>query len=174
MLDWSSNRNHRRSTSCGMHFLNGSFIYGSSRNQKVVSLSSCESELHSMVSCMSDAIFIRACCEFLLGEDVKQVQYLTVQVQGSWHVDKEQAASDICQGRVCGSKNVLKMDLQICVRCQLLRMCQTLQQRSLHAPGSSISCMKLDLYTSPHLRMLVRRSQQDTKPKLVDQRRSER
>ena len=73
--DWSSNRNHRRSTSCGMHFLNGSFIYGSSRNQKVVSLSSCESELHSMVSCMSDAIFIRACCEFLLGEDVKQVQY---------------------------------------------------------------------------------------------------
>ena len=31
--DWSSNRAHRRSTSCGMHFLNNSFVYGSSRSQ---------------------------------------------------------------------------------------------------------------------------------------------
>eukprot|EP00435_Cladocopium_sp_Y103_P063813 s2135_g25.t1 len=73
--DWISNRSHRRSTSCGMHFWNGSFCYGSSRNQKVVSLSSCESELHSMVSCMSDASFIRACCEFILNEHIQQVQY---------------------------------------------------------------------------------------------------
>ena len=28
--DWSSNRSHRKSTSCGMHFVNGSFVYGSS------------------------------------------------------------------------------------------------------------------------------------------------
>eukprot|EP00435_Cladocopium_sp_Y103_P000224 s2640_g1.t1 len=55
--------------------LNGSFAYGSSRSQKVVSLSSCESELHSMVSCVSFAVFIKVCCEFILNEEVKQVEY---------------------------------------------------------------------------------------------------
>ena len=73
--DWSSNRNHRRSTSCGMHFLSSSFAYGSSRSQKVVSLSSCESELHSMVSSMCDGIFIKACAEFILAEEVEHIQY---------------------------------------------------------------------------------------------------
>ena len=43
--DWSSNQKHRRSTSCGIHLVCGAFAYGSSRTQKVVSLSSCESEL---------------------------------------------------------------------------------------------------------------------------------
>ena len=62
--DWSSNKSHRRSTSCGMHMINGAFMYGSSRSQKVVSLSSCESELHALVSCACDGIFIKACAEF--------------------------------------------------------------------------------------------------------------
>ena len=37
--DWSSNRVHRRSTSCGIHLLNGQAVYGSSRTQRVISLS---------------------------------------------------------------------------------------------------------------------------------------
>ena len=41
--DWSSNRLHRRSI--GVHLLNGAFMYGSSRGQKTISFSSCESEL---------------------------------------------------------------------------------------------------------------------------------
>ena len=41
--DWSSNQVHRRSTSSGVHLLNGAFLFGSSRTQRVVSLSSCES-----------------------------------------------------------------------------------------------------------------------------------
>jgi hypothetical protein len=64
--DWSLNRDHRRSTSCGMHFLNSSFAYGSSRSQKVVSLSSCENELHSIVSSLFDGMFIKTCAEFIL------------------------------------------------------------------------------------------------------------
>ena len=56
--DWSSNQTHRRSTSCGVHMLNGSFLFASSRSQRVVSLSSCEAELHSMVSALSDGIFL--------------------------------------------------------------------------------------------------------------------
>ena len=73
--DWMGNRAHRRSTSCGIHLLNGNFLYGSSRTQKVISLSSCESELHSIVSSMSDAIFIKRCLQFMLQTNVLQVQY---------------------------------------------------------------------------------------------------
>ena len=73
--DWAGNRARRKSTSCGIHYLNGKSLYGSSRTQKVVSLSSCESELHSIVSAMSDAIFVRRCLEFLLETLVLQVHY---------------------------------------------------------------------------------------------------
>ena len=73
--DWSANRSHRRSTSCGMHFLNNSFLYGSSRTQKTISLSSCESELHSLVSSMCDGLFIIACAQFVLGESIHHVQF---------------------------------------------------------------------------------------------------
>ena len=73
--DWSSNKDHRKSTSCGMHYLNTAFVYGSSRSQKTISLSSCESELHSIVSAMCDGIFIVACAQFVLGEEIKHVHY---------------------------------------------------------------------------------------------------
>ena len=73
--DWAGNKAHRKSTSCGMHFLNGNFLYGSSRTQRVVSLSSCESELHSIVSAMSDAFFVRRCIEFVLQTTIMQVHY---------------------------------------------------------------------------------------------------
>ena len=41
----------------------------------MVSLSSCESELHSIVSAMSDAIFVRRCIEFVLQTTIMQVHY---------------------------------------------------------------------------------------------------
>jgi hypothetical protein len=47
--DWSGHRSHRRSTSAALHFLNGNLLFGASRTQKVVSLSSAEAELHSLV-----------------------------------------------------------------------------------------------------------------------------
>ena len=64
--DRSSNQAHRKSTSCGIHFINGSLVLGPSRTQKAVSLSSAESELHSMVSGCSDGMFIRVCLKFLV------------------------------------------------------------------------------------------------------------
>ena len=72
--DWSRNKSHRRSTSCGVHMLNCTSC-GSSRSQKVISLSSCESELHSLVSCACDGIFIRACIEFALGCEMRHVVF---------------------------------------------------------------------------------------------------
>ena len=69
--DWSGNKQHRRSTSCGVHTLNGEFLFASSRTQRVVSLSSCESELHSMISALCDGIYLRRCIEFLTGCQVE-------------------------------------------------------------------------------------------------------
>ena len=56
--EWSANKRHRKSTSCAVHMVNGNVAYASSRTQRVVSLSSAESELHSMVSGCSDAIHL--------------------------------------------------------------------------------------------------------------------
>eukprot|EP00435_Cladocopium_sp_Y103_P028972 s2794_g7.t1 len=73
--DWSSNQSHRRSTSCGVHLLNGYFLFASSRTQRVVSLSSCESELHAMISTLSDGIFLKRCVQFICGGEVKHVMF---------------------------------------------------------------------------------------------------
>ena len=73
--DWSSNQVPRRSTSCGVHLLNGSFLFGSSRTQHVVSLSSCESELHAMISTLSDGIFLRRCLEFVFNAEVEHTMF---------------------------------------------------------------------------------------------------
>ena len=58
-----------------MHLLNGAFLFGSSRTQRVVSLSSCESELHAMISTLSDGIFLRRCLEFIFNVQVEHVMF---------------------------------------------------------------------------------------------------
>ena len=61
--DWQGS--FGESTSCAIHFVNGNAIHFTSRSQKVVSLSSTESEWYSACSGVSDALFIKYCCEFL-------------------------------------------------------------------------------------------------------------
>ena len=68
--DWSSNKEHRRSTSAGIHMINGNYVFGSSRTQRTVSLSSCEAELHAMVSTLADGIYIKRCLSFLTRAEV--------------------------------------------------------------------------------------------------------
>ena len=68
--DWSGSRGHRRSTSAGVHAINGLIVFASSRGQKVVSLSSSESELHALVSGACDGIFIKSTMVFLVNEEV--------------------------------------------------------------------------------------------------------
>ena len=62
--DWSANQTDRRSTGCGVHLLNGSCLFGSSRTQRVVTSSSCESERHAMISILSDGICLKRCLAF--------------------------------------------------------------------------------------------------------------
>ena len=71
--DWSGNKAHRRSTSGGIHVLNGCVIFSSSRGQKVVSLSSSESELNALTSGACDGVYIKNTLEFLTNEEVKHV-----------------------------------------------------------------------------------------------------
>ena len=71
--DWSGNRATRRSTSSSIHGLNGIVIYNTSRGQKVVSLSSAESELHALVAGACDGICIKHALEFLTGDSVHHV-----------------------------------------------------------------------------------------------------
>ena len=71
--DWSGNRATRKSTSSSVHALNGMIIYSTSRGQKVVSLSSAESELHALVAGACDGICFKHVIEFLTGEQVQHV-----------------------------------------------------------------------------------------------------
>jgi len=89
--DWSWDKDHRKSTSCGMHYLNNAFVFGSSRSQRTISLSSCEPELHSIVSAMCDGIFIVACAQFIFETTVKHVH----------HTDSS-SARQIASGEGCG------------------------------------------------------------------------
>ena len=64
--DWPGHKSHRRSTSASLHFLNDNLLFGASTTQKVVSLSSAEAELHSLVGSCADGIYLRGCLEFFL------------------------------------------------------------------------------------------------------------
>ena len=74
--DWSGNKSSRRSTSSGVHAVNGVVVFHSCRGQKIVSLSSAESELHALVSGASDSFFLRRCLEFLTGEEIHEVCWI--------------------------------------------------------------------------------------------------
>ena len=62
--DWAADRNTKRSVSGSAIFYGGCLVYSSSRTQKIVSLSSAESETYAAASAVMDAILIRTilCC----------------------------------------------------------------------------------------------------------------
>ena len=63
-------------------------MFASSRTQRVVSLSSCEAELHSMISCLCDGIFLRRCLQFLEGAVVDH--YLLVHSSSARQIAQRQ------------------------------------------------------------------------------------
>ena len=74
--DWSGDRQSRRSTTSSVIAFNGHVLATSSRTQKTVSLSSCESEFNSYVSGMVDFIYVNNAIEFLLGASVLRFTYI--------------------------------------------------------------------------------------------------
>ena len=94
--DWSSDKRHRRSTSAGVHMLCGNFVYASSRTQQVISLSRFQ---HFVMGYSSDVVQslledapLNMCCS------------LTLQVRGSWLLDRASDVSSIWMPRCFGFK----------------------------------------------------------------------
>ena len=113
---WSANKTTRRSTSCGVHYPNNCCMYASSRSQEVVSLSSSESELRSLISCACDSLFIKACTMSVLDDQLEHIIY----------TDSSSARQLACRqgsGKVrhlsrnlCESKRRRQMEASNCVR----------------------------------------------------------
>ena len=74
--DWAADRNTRRSVSGSAIFYGGCLVYSSSRTQKIVSLSSAESETYAAASAVMDAILIRTILCWLLQVRILMYLYL--------------------------------------------------------------------------------------------------
>ena len=74
--DWAADRNTRRSVSGSGIFFGGCLIYSSSRTQKIVSLSSAESETYAAASAVMDAILIRTILCWVLQIRILMYLYL--------------------------------------------------------------------------------------------------
>ena len=71
--DWSGSQFSRRSMSGAVFYLDGAAIFSTCRGQKVVSLSSCESEWYAAVSASCDLLFIKQCLEAILPDPIQAV-----------------------------------------------------------------------------------------------------
>ena len=74
--DWASDRDTRRSVSGSAIFFGGCLVYSSSRTQKIVSLSSAESETYAAASAVMDAILIRAIISWVLQSTILMCLYI--------------------------------------------------------------------------------------------------
>ena len=74
--DWAADRNTRRSVSGSAIFYGGCLVYSSSRTQKIVSLSSAESETYAAASAVMDAILIRTILCWVLQVRILMYLYL--------------------------------------------------------------------------------------------------
>ena len=74
--DWSADRQTRRSISSAVLAFNGHVLATSSRTQKSVSLSSCESEYGAYVSGLCDLIYVSNAIEFCLGKPILRCTYI--------------------------------------------------------------------------------------------------
>ncbi|CAE7512900.1 unnamed protein product [Symbiodinium natans] len=67
--DWSGNKKHRRSIGSASYTFDGACVYHSCRTQKVVSLSSMESEWYAAISSTCQGVYLQAVIRFLTCED---------------------------------------------------------------------------------------------------------
>ncbi len=67
--DWQGS--FGKSTSCAIYFANGNAVHFTCKSQKVVSLSSTESEWYAACAGVSDCMFIKCCCDFIISSSSK-------------------------------------------------------------------------------------------------------
>eukprot|EP00438_Fugacium_kawagutii_P026160 Skav230005 [mRNA] locus=scaffold5058:3896:10669:+ [translate_table: standard] len=74
--DWAADKEERRSISGCAVFIGGNLIHFSSKTQKVVSLSSAESETYAAAGATMDGVFLKGVMEFISGEPADLRLYL--------------------------------------------------------------------------------------------------
>ena len=67
--DWQGS--FGKSTSCAIYFVNGNAVHVTCRSQKVVSVSSTESEWYAACAGVADCMFIKCCCDFIISSSSK-------------------------------------------------------------------------------------------------------
>ena len=82
--DWSGSKT-RRSTSAAVHAINGVIVHSTSRTQKMVSLSSAESELHALVAGACDGICLWYSLEFLTDQKVQHICWIAILQDAKLH-----------------------------------------------------------------------------------------
>ena len=108
--DWASDRGSRRSISCATIFMGGCLLFSSSRNQKLVSLSSAEGEVYACSSGTSDAILLSRLVSWMT-ENVQRYDCTqTVLVPVESCSDVELNVCDICLAGFSGYKPWWKME----------------------------------------------------------------
>ena len=130
---WSSNKEHRRSTSAGIHLILGFYMFGSLRTQRTVNLSSCEAELHAMVSTLADGIYIKRCLSFLTQADVSH--YLMTDSSSARQLASKQGVGKIrhLDGKILwAQQHVLSGDVFLAATSNGLERC-----RSMHKVSTS-------------------------------------
>ncbi|CAE7879513.1 true, partial [Symbiodinium necroappetens] len=74
--DWAGCKKTRKSVSGSAFLVNSQLVYSASRTQRLIALSSAESEYHAAISCAIDGLLIRAVVEFLYQGEVAPLRVL--------------------------------------------------------------------------------------------------
>ena len=74
--DWAGCKVTRKSVSGSAFLVNGQLVYSASRSQRLIALSSAESEYHAAISCAIDGLLIHAVVEFLFEGAVAPLRVL--------------------------------------------------------------------------------------------------
>ena len=78
--DWAGCKVTRKSVSGSAFLVNGQLVYSASRSQRLIAVSSAESEYHAAISCAIDGLLIHAVVEFLFeGAVARECWWITRQ-----------------------------------------------------------------------------------------------
>ena len=105
--DWASCKDDRRSSSACAIFYGGCLLHSSRRTQKIVSLSSAESEMYAAASGTCDSVLIVGILKWMF--DAFSQMHLYVDSAAARGIINQLAKFVICLVGVCGYKNVWQM-----------------------------------------------------------------
>ena len=161
--DWSGNRATRRSTSSAVHAV---MLHCSSRGQKVVSLSSAESELHALVSGACDGTCLKHSLQFLTGDDVHHI--CRVDNSATRQIARKRGAGKLrhvsgkllwCQDKVASgelevrqigtAKNISDIGTKLLSRSRLKLLLHWLQARD--AEGERVGQQEFEQFNEQHI-----------------------